>query len=723
MSNDRARLDDAIDLIESPAQRLATALAPLRGIVRILVTGAHPDDEMSPMLAALVRRDGAHVAYACATRGQGGQNAIGLEQGAMLGALRTREMALAAQRLGIALHWLSDAFGDSIVDFGFAKTAEATFARWDRARVVQRLVAVIRAERPDIVWPTFLDVPGQHGHHRAVTQATIEAVRLAADPDWPARGAEAWQVAKLYLPAWSGGGGTYDDALPPPNASVVYDASGVDAASGLTYAQFGECSRAAHASQGMGKWVEAGPARYPLHRFDQGVSECDTAERSIFDGLPRDLADLAARASGDAARALDAAQRALDAVLAAYPDHAIVAARARDADAALTAALSALPAPLHAAHGHRLVALRASLASLASLTHLPRAEEQTREARQGEDHAAATPSLRVEPDAQVLNRCAVSAPLRVDLIVESPTATRVTVDLAPPPGWRTPSLPIEVDASPDLATRLEISLLPPIDVLCGLHAIAARLDGAPATSVQRSRHAHVGEVTLASPSILRLRIVDVALPEGARIAYVGGGADRIDLWLSRLGLDVTSIAAGAFATADLSRFTTLIVGIFALRTRPDLAADLPRVHRWVQAGGHLVTLYHRPIDNWREETSALATLAIGTPSLRWRVCDPAAPVRTLDPTHRLLTTPNKIGPADWADWHRERGLYFASSWDPAYTPLLEMADPYEPPLTGALLTGRFGRGRHTHTSLALHHQLEHLVPGAMCLMANLVQAE
>ena len=53
--------------------------------------------------------------------------------------------------------------GDSIVDFGFAKTAEATFAQWNRQRVLERLVAVIRAEKPDIVWPTFLDVPGQHG--------------------------------------------------------------------------------------------------------------------------------------------------------------------------------------------------------------------------------------------------------------------------------------------------------------------------------------------------------------------------------------------------------------------------------------------------------------------------------------------------------------------------------------------------------------------------------
>ncbi|MBL8698198.1 MAG: PIG-L family deacetylase [Alphaproteobacteria bacterium] len=751
MSNDRARLDDAIALIESPAQRFAAALAPLRGIARILVTGAHPDDEMSTLLAALVRRDGARVAYACATRGQGGQNAIGLERGAMLGALRTKEMELAAERLGICLYWLSEASGDSIVDFGFAKTAEATFARWNRARVLDRLVAVIRAEKPDIVWPTFLDVPGQHGHHRAVTQATIEAVRRAADPDWPAPGAAAWRVAKLYLPAWSGGGGTYDDALPPPNASVVYDAGGIDEATGLTYAQFAECSRAAHASQGMGRWVERGPALYPLHLLHResgtrgasdravderatstrGEAERDGHERSIFDGLPRRLTDIAHGADAETTRVLDAAQRALDAVRAAAPDAARVAESAEAADEAIAAALTAIPEPMRDAHGHRLIALRDSLAPLRRPPRMRGTGAATR--RQGESpdtasleppppsRAATAPSLRLEPDALVLNRQAARAPLRVDLTLEPSSSDRVTVELDLPPGWRAESLPATLTVAPDAPTRVATALVPPADLACGLHDIAARLDGVPATSVQRSHHAHVGEVTLATPSVLRLRIVDIALPEGARIAYVGGGGDRVDHWLMRLGLDVTSVGPEAFPGIDLSRFATLVVGIFALRTRPDLAADLARVHRWVRAGGHLVTLYHRPIDNWHEHASAPARLAIGSPSLRWRVCDPAAPVRVLDPAHRLLTRPNRIGPDDWSGWAKERGLYFASNWDPTYTPLVEMNDPGDPPLAGALLTGRFGRGRHTHTSLVLHHQLEQMVPGAMRLMANLMQ--
>jgi hypothetical protein len=107
------------------------------------------------------------------------------------------------------------------------------------------------------------------------------------------------------------------------------------------------------------------------------------------------------------------------------------------------------------------------------------------------------------------------------------------------------------------------------------------------------------------------------------------------------------------------------------------------------------------------------------PSLRWRVTDEAAHVTQIA-EHPILQTPNKITPEDWDNWVKERGLYFAKSWDAAYTPLLEMADPDEAPHQGALLVADIGKGRHVHTSLILHHQMEHLVPGAYRLMANLV---
>ena len=214
--------------------------------------------------------------------------------------------------------------------------------------------------------------------------------------------------------------------------------------------------------------------------------------------------------------------------------------------------------------------------------------------------------------------------------------------------------------------------------------------------------------------------LDLKLPQSARVGYVGAGADRVGMWLSRMGLDVTELDAKALAS-DLSQYTTIVVGIFAFGIRKDLAAATEKLHRFVEDGGHLVTLYHRPTDGWDPLATPPRKLEIGSPSLRWRVTDPNAEVTVLAPDHVLLRGPNVIGPQDWSGWNKERGLYFAARWDEAYQPLLAMHDANEQPLMGALVSAAIGKGRHTHTSLVLHHQMDKLVPGAFRLMANLVQ--
>ena len=315
-------------------------------------------------------------------------------------------------------------------------------------------------------------------------------------------------------------------------------------------------------------------------------------------------------------------------------------------------------------------------------------------------------SLSLDPDAVIVNLARPLAPVTVAARVEGAAGA---LAMTPPAGWA-----VQADAS-------AVVLTPPADLAPGRFAIEATVGGAPAARVRSATYAHIGRVEWAEPVSLPGLAVEAALPEGARVAYVGGGNDRVDFWLRQLGVDVTSLDAETLARGDLGAFTTIVVGIFAFGTRKDLAAARPRLHAWVGAGGHLVTLYHRPGDGWSPDETPPRHLEIGLPSLRWRVTDPAAPVNVLLPGHRLLTGPNVIGPADWAGWDKERGLYFASRWDDAYRPLLAMNDKDEAPLTGALVSAVIGKGRHTHTCLVLHHQLDKLVPGAFRLMANLIQ--
>src|SRR5208282_5825524 len=87
-----------------------------------------------------------------------------------------------------------------------------------------------------------------------------------------------------------------------------------------------------------------------------------------------------------------------------------------------------------------------------------------------------------------------------------------------------------------------------------------------------------------------------------------------------------------------------------------------------------------------------------------RVTVEEAPVTVLDPKSRALNSPNKIGDADWKDWVQERGLYMPTVIDPRYSAPLEMHDPGEPEIKGALLTAPLGKGMYVFTSLALFRQ-------------------
>jgi hypothetical protein len=102
------------------------------------------------------------------------------------------------------------------------------------------------------------------------------------------------------------------------------------------------------------------------------------------------------------------------------------------------------------------------------------------------------------------------------------------------------------------------------------------------------------------------------------------------------------------------------------------------------------------------------------------VADETAPVHLLEPEHPALARPNRLGASDWEGWVQERGLYFAPGWDPAWTPLLETADPGEPAQRGGLLVARVGEGRWVYTGLSFFRQLPAGVPGAFRLFLNLL---
>ena len=126
--------------------------------------------------------------------------------------------------LGADLCWLAETENDTISDFGFSKSPDQTFSIWGQEHTLRQMIKAIRLFRPDVLCPTFLDVPGQHGHHRAITRTTISAFEMSGKPDvFTYLKLQPWTVSKLYLPAWGGSGNAYDDVEPPPEATTFVD--------------------------------------------------------------------------------------------------------------------------------------------------------------------------------------------------------------------------------------------------------------------------------------------------------------------------------------------------------------------------------------------------------------------------------------------------------------------------------------------------------------------
>jgi LmbE family N-acetylglucosaminyl deacetylase len=91
-------LSPSVPPAQPDAARLRRMLERLPEGARVLYVAAHPDDENTRLLSWLVHVKKLRAGYLSITRGDGGQNLIGKEQGPALGLLRTQEL-LAARRL------------------------------------------------------------------------------------------------------------------------------------------------------------------------------------------------------------------------------------------------------------------------------------------------------------------------------------------------------------------------------------------------------------------------------------------------------------------------------------------------------------------------------------------------------------------------------------------------------------------------------------------------
>ncbi len=339
-------------------------------------------------------------------------------------------------------------------------------------------------------------------------------------------------------------------------------------------------------------------------------------------------------------------------------------------------------------------------------------------------------SLRVTPENLVYNFLSPA-----DLVmsvaatnyVNGPAETVLTVDA--PEGWTVEpaSVTLSFDRKGD-ARGASFTLTPGEGVVEGAYDFAVRAEG-DASSTDYTRvisYDHIGKTYLVSSASANVQALEVAFDPNLRIGYVDGGSDRVYEGLRQIGMNVDLLTEDDLTTGDLSKYDSIAVGIYSYRARPDLFAANQRLMKWVEDGGNLLVQYHRPADAWDPESVPPYEIELGRVSLLSRVTAADGEVEFLEPENPIMTTPNVLTQADFDNWVKERGLYFAQEWDEHYTPLFSVTDRQWPdtwdelPFLGSMLTTDYGKGRYTYTSLVLHTEIENNVPGAYRIYANLL---
>jgi LmbE family N-acetylglucosaminyl deacetylase len=275
------------------------SLRKLQVLGSVLYIAAHPDDENNSFLPYLAKEKMYRTGYLSLTRGDGGQNLIGPEQGIELGMIRTKEL-LAAREIDGAEQYFTSAY-----EFGFSKSMDEALQVWDRKKVLADAVWVIRNYKPDVIIARFPpDARAGHGHHSASAQIAREAFIAAADPgQFPEQltnGVTIWQAKRLLWNTFNFGG-----ANTTSNDQFKIDVGVYNALEGKSYGEIGGEARSMHKSQGEGRPRRKGEI---LEYFTTILGDAPT--QSLLDGVTLDWTRLGENANGISA--------SIDATIAAY---------------------------------------------------------------------------------------------------------------------------------------------------------------------------------------------------------------------------------------------------------------------------------------------------------------------------------------------------------------------------------------------------------------------
>ena len=232
--------------VSSNSADILQRLQKLKVLGSVLYVAAHPDDENTRLLAWLSKEKLYRTGYLSITRGDGGQNLIGEEQGVALGMIRTQEL-LSARRIDGAEQFFTRAF-----DFGFSKNTEEAFAIWNKEKVLADVVWVIRNFKPDVIITRFPeDSRAGHGHHSGSAVLAREAFTAAADstrfPEQLTFGVGTWQAKRILWNTFN-----FGNTNTTAENQFRVDVGVYNPLLGKSFGEIAADSRSQHKSQGFG---------------------------------------------------------------------------------------------------------------------------------------------------------------------------------------------------------------------------------------------------------------------------------------------------------------------------------------------------------------------------------------------------------------------------------------------------------------------------------------
>jgi len=746
----------------------------------VLYVAAHPDDENTRLLTYLSKERLYRTAYLSLTRGEGGQNLIGKEQGTALGLIRTEEL-LAARRVDGAEQYFTHA-----VDFGYSKTKEETLVKWDKEQVLKEMVWYIRTFRPQIMITRFPpDKRAGHGHHASSAFLAAEAFDAAADPSrFPEQltsDVQPWKVKRLLWNTYNFGSGntTSPDQL-------TLNVGGYNSMLGKSYGEIASESRSQHKSQGFGVPRQRGEqAEYFLH------VKGDSCKQDIMEDIAMqpDLGKLTARYNrltdqlirdynlGKPYQSIPVLIKIYRLLLTAensyWKDQKI-----KDVEKLIIACsglfMEAFCNQPNAITGDSLmvntliIKRTPSKVVLHSISLPDLKADSVFEQSLITDKAIQQKFASIVPD----NSSLLSADFKISieglpLKLTSPLLYKRTdpvkgeiyapVSLLPPFTVQvTPDLHIMTDSSAlqgeliiTKHTQAAHAIL--IPQLCIQHNCIqldtihfanepagmnekriSYLFKAPYTNqeihcqIQYKNRICNQEVTRIEydhiPAITYFRNCTIRARvsdvaiSGKNIAYIQGAGDDIPASLREIGYQVDELTEEKCRKGGFQSYDAVIIGIRAYNIHDWLSDIHPSLMDYVRNGGVLVVQY-----NTSNQTGPLKKGQLPYPVkiTRNRVSEEDAAVDILK-DHPVLNYPNKITKADFDGWIQERSLYEVVPSDKTYIPLLSMHDAGEDPQNGSLLVADQGRGRIVYTSLSFFRQLPEGVSGAYRLFSNLL---